>query len=345
MTTNNSEKNTAVVILNYNGIKWLSLFLEGVYKNSYQDADVIIVDNASTDDSINYIKNNFPEIILKILPENYGFAGGYNQGLKDLNYRYFVLLNSDVEVTPNWLKDPIKLLDNNPEIAACQPKILAYNNKEYFEYAGASGGYIDKYGFAFCRGRIVDELEKDNGQYNDSTEIFWATGACMFIRSEVYNSLEGFDATFFAHFEEIDLCWRIKNKGLKIYTEPKSTVYHVGGGTLNAESPRKTFLNFRNSLSMLYKNVPQKKLISVIFVRLLFDGLIGIRFILKGKFKHCLAIIKAHFAFYKRIKELKTKRTESKEYPTQTFMGSLITEVTIKKHNTFNTITPNLFKK
>jgi GT2 family glycosyltransferase len=340
-----NKKNTAVVILNYNGVKWLKLFLPNVIENSQEDADVIVIDNASTDESIAFLQKEFPKIQVVLLPENYGFAGGYNQGLKELDYTYLVLLNSDVEVSKDWVKAPIKLLEDNPNIAACQPKILAYNDKKSFEYAGASGGFIDKYGYAFCRGRMVDELELDKGQYQDAIPIFWATGACMFIRSEIYNKMGGFDESFFAHFEEIDLCWRIKNEGHAIYCEPESTVYHVGGGTLNSDSPRKTFLNFRNSLSMLYKNLPKKKVFPIIFIRLILDGLIGIKFLLSGKISHTLAIIKGHFAFYGRISELKKKRTQASQYPSETFLGNLITEYILKGNKSFPKLNPERFKK
>lgn len=288
----------AIVILNWNGKGFLEKFLPSVIKFS-QNAEIIIADNCSTDNSIDFLIANYPEIRIIKLKENYGFAKGYNEALKEVNATYFVLLNSDVEVTENWLNPCIKLLESDAFIGACQPKIKAYHNKEYFEYAGAAGGFIDKYGYPFCRGRIFDTLEKDTSQYDNETEVFWASGACLFVKSSVFSQLGGFDATFFAHMEEIDLCWRMQHLGYKVMFTHLSTVYHVGGGTLNKTNPRKTFLNFRNNLLMLYKNLPKQKRFSIILIRLLLDGIAGIKFLVEGKPKHTLAVIKAHFAFYK----------------------------------------------
>ena len=297
----------AVVILNWNGQKFLEQFLPSVVNHS-DNARIIVADNNSTDNSIPFLKEHYPTVELIELDHNFGFAGGYNNALKQVDSEYYVLLNSDVEVSKNWLTPMIELLDSDQSIAACQPKIKDYNNKECFEYAGASGGFIDKYGYPFCRGRIFDSLEKDNNQYDNIEEIFWASGASLFIRAKDYNNIGGLDEFFFAHMEEIDLCWRLKNQGKKIMVCPSSTVYHVGGGTLNKVNPHKTFLNFRNSLLTLHKNAPQKERFSIIFIRLLLDGLAGLKFIISGKPSHTWAIIRAHFSFYGAISQNKTKR-------------------------------------
>lgn len=296
----------AVVILNYNGENFLEKFLPNVITNS-KNATIYVADNCSTDNSISYLKANFPEIKLIINAENGGFAKGYNDALKHVKADYYVLLNSDIEVTPNWIEPCIELLEKDKSIAALQPKILAYHNKTHFEHAGAAGGYLDQDFYPFCQGRIFDEVEFDNGQYNHSHEVFWATGACLFIRTELYHSIGGLDDDFFAHMEEIDMCWRLKQQNHKIYYCAESTIYHVGGGTLNYDNPKKTYLNFRNSLFMIAKNY-DGNLFLKIFKRLLIDGLAGVMFIFKLQFKHCWAIIRAHFAFYKNLKSLRQKR-------------------------------------
>lgn len=297
----------AVVILNWNGQPFLEQFLPSVVIHS-DNARIIVADNNSTDNSIQFLQENYPTVELIELEQNFGFAGGYNNALKQIDSEYYVLLNSDAEVTKNWLTPMIELLDSDQSIAACQPKIKDYNNKASFEYAGACGGFIDKYGYPFCRGRIFESIEKDNNQYNSIEEIFWASGASLFIRSNEYHSIGGLDEFFFAHMEEIDLCWRLKNQGKKIMVCPSSTVYHVGGGTLNKIKPQKTFLNFRNSLLTLHKNLPQKKRFTIIFIRLLLDSLAGIKFIISGKPTHTWAIVRAHFSFYGAISQNKTKR-------------------------------------
>jgi GT2 family glycosyltransferase len=299
---------TAVVILNWNGKNWLEKFLQNVIFNS-SDATVIVVDNNSSDNSVSFLQEKFPEIQIIQNEGNYGYAKGYNLALKQIDAEYFVLLNSDIEVTKDWISPIVSLMDSDKTISACQPKILDYNNKSKFEYAGASGGYIDKFGYPFCRGRIFDELEEDKGQYNDAIEVFWATGACLFVRSSQFLEIGGLDEDFFAHQEEIDLCWRLKNKGYKIMVEPKSEVYHVGGGTLNVGSPFKTHLNFRNNLYMLFKNLPLSSLFTIIPVRLVLDGIAAITFLKKEKgMRHLFAISKAHFAFYFEIPKLISKR-------------------------------------
>ena len=294
-------KKIAVVILNWNGTKLLEQFLPSVVAFS-NEATIYVADNASTDTSIEILKSQFPSVKIIQNPGNYGFAMGYNEALKYVDEEYYALVNSDIEVTENWLSPIIELFDSQAKVAIIQPKILDYKKKTHFEYAGAAGGFIDKYGYPFCRGRIFDTVEEDLKQYDDEIEIFWASGACFFIRKEVYHQLNGFDATFFAHQEEIDLCWRAFNAGFTTKYNPKSVVYHVGGATLKEENPMKTYLNFRNSLFMLTKNLPKKDLFPILFTRLFFDGLAGIQFIVKGRFKHCLAIIHAHFAFYKWLK-------------------------------------------
>ena len=301
------EKKIAVVILNWNGAKLLEQFLPSVLKYS-DEAKIYVVDNASTDNSIQIIKEQFSAIAIIQNEGNYGFATGYNIALQQVEEEYYALVNSDIEVTQNWLAPILSIFDAEPNIGIIQPKILDYKNKNNFEYAGAAGGFIDQFGYPFCRGRIFDTLEKDNGQYDDAIEIFWASGACFFIRKEVYRKLNGFDDDFFAHQEEIDLCWRAFNLGYKAKYTPKSVVYHVGGATLKESNPKKTFLNFRNSLLMLTKNLPKNKLASIIFARLILDGLAGLQFIFKGKFIHCWAIAKAHFHYYHLINKTLKKR-------------------------------------
>ncbi len=300
----------AVVILNWNGVKLLEQFLPSVVQYS-SEATVFVADNASTDDSISFVKANFPTVQIIKNDYNFGFAQGYNEALKNVDADIFALVNSDIEVTENWLQPIIETFKNEPQTAIIQPKILDYKRKEYFEYAGAGGGFIDKYGYPFCRGRIFETLEKDIGQYNDTCEIFWASGACFFIRSSVYTELNGFDADFFAHQEEIDLCWRAFNNNHIVKYNGKSTVYHVGGATLKEGNPKKTFLNFRNSLLMLTKNLPKATLFQVLFIRMILDGIAGIRFLFQGKFSHFFAILKAHFYFYHLLSINYKKRGET----------------------------------
>ena len=299
---------TAVVVLNWNGKDWLAKFLPTLVKYS-TDAIVFVADNASTDDSISFVRDNFPAVKVIINTENGGYAKGYNDALKQIDAEYFVLINSDIEVTENWLSPIINLMDADLNIAACQPKLLDYNNRNMFEYAGASGGFIDNLGYPFCRGRLFNSLEEDKGQYNDAIEVFWATGACLCVRATCFNEMNGLDEDFFAHQEEIDLCWRLNNQGYKIMVQPKSVVYHVGGGTLNSGSPFKTHLNFRNNLKMLFKNLPLPYLFVVIPIRLLLDGLAAITFLKqKNGLSHFFAIVRAHFAFYFSIPKLISKR-------------------------------------
>ena len=306
-----SSEKTAVVILNWNGKKFLETFLPGVIKNS-PEATVYIADNQSADGSVDFLKSHFPEVKIIVNPGNEGFAKGYNTALKQINAQYYVLLNSDVEITENWLTPLINLMDSQQDIAACQPKIMDYNNRKKFEYAGASGGFIDKYGYPFCRGRLFNELEEDHAQYNDHREVFWATGACMMVRAEAFWKAGAFDDDYFAHMEEIDVCWRMKNLGYKIYVEPSSTVYHVGGGTLNKLSPRKTFLNFRNNLITLTKNAASNFLLFKILYRMLLDGVAAFKFLLEGHGSHFFAVIKAHFSYYAHLPSTLAKRSKMK---------------------------------
>lgn len=297
----------AVVILNWNGKKLLEEFLPSVIEYS-KEATVYLADNASTDDSVVFVKEKFPEVSIIQNKENGGYAKGYNDALKNLTEELFVLLNSDVEVTPNWLPPIIYCFESQPNTAAIQPKILDYNRKDYFEYAGAAGGFIDELGYPFCRGRIFDTLEKDTGQYNDEATIFWASGACLAIRKSVFEEVGKLDETYFTHQEEIDLCWRIHNFGYSVKYIGESKVYHVGGATLSTENPKKNFYNFRNSLYNLIKNKPTKNLWGLIFLRLSLDGIAGVRFIIQLEPKHTWAILKAHFYFYVNLPSLLKKR-------------------------------------
>lgn len=293
------SKKLAVVILNWNGKSWLDKFLPSVLRYS-ENADIYVIDNLSTDDSITYLHSDFPNVKVIKNNQNHGFAGGYNEGLKQIEAEYYCLLNSDVEVTEKWTEPVLNLFEKDSSISAIQSKILSFNNKNYFEFAGAAGGLIDNLGYPYCRGRIFDDLEEDRGQYNDETEIFWASGCCFFIRSKDFWEQKGFDERFFAHQEEIDLCWRLINSGKKIFYTGKSTVYHVGGGTLDKQNAQKTYLNIRNNLSMMLKNLPFPKLIGLIFFRLCLDGVASIYFAFKNGFSHLWAVARAHFAFYRQ---------------------------------------------
>ncbi|MES2795953.1 MAG: glycosyltransferase family 2 protein [Bacteroidota bacterium] len=305
-------QNVAVVILNFNGKDFLNEFLPIVIQNTPHTARIIVADNHSMDGSILYLQENFPTVQIISLPANYGFAKGYNKALSQIEAEYFILLNSDVEVTPNWLEPLIDQLAN-PNVAACQPKILSYHRKEYFEYAGAAGGFIDSFGYPICRGRVISNLEKDDGQYDDHSKIFWASGACMAIKSKLFHKVRGFDDDFFAHMEEIDLCWRLQLAGHEIVYTSESVVYHIGGGTLSATNPFKTYLNFRNGLAMVFKNLPQENFIPKIFFRLVLDGIAGLGYLAKGQFGNFLAVIKAHFSFYGQLKSLIQKRNQVKK--------------------------------
>lgn len=299
----------AVVILNWNGRSLLEQFLPSVTQHS-KEAKVYVADNASTDDSIAFLKREYPEVAIIQNAVNGGYAKGYNDALAHLDEDIFILLNSDVEVTANWLLPIIEEFKANFKTAALQPKILDYRKKEYFEYAGAAGGFLDRFGYPFCRGRIFNHLEKDEGQYNDNSKIFWATGACLAIRREAFYDAGQLDEDYFAHQEEIDLCWRLNNRGWDIKYVGDSVIYHLGGATLNSMNPKKTFYNFRNSLFSLVKNAPGRNLSLVIFLRLILDGVAGIMFFLQFRPSHTWAIVKAHFSFYSQLAGLIKKRNQ-----------------------------------
>lgn len=316
-------KRVAVVILNWNGQKLLEQFLPSVVRYTDSNvADIIVADNNSSDSSISFLQEHYPNISIVTLSENFGYAGGYNQALQQIEAEYYILLNSDVEVSENWLEPMITYLDNHQNFAAVQPKILSARNNAYFEYAGACGGFIDKYGYPFCRGRIFDSIEEDQKQYDTPIEIFWASGACLAIRSKDFHECEGFDSSFFAHMEEIDLCWRLNSRNRKIACVPQSIIYHLGGGTLNEESPRKTFLNFRNNLLMLYKNLPDSQLEKTLLIRSYLDKLAVIQMRLKGKKQNAKAIVDAYSEFenikleYKEKRDKNIQQTTIKTIPT-----------------------------
>lgn len=289
-------KQTAVVILNYNGAGMLRRFLPSVIKYS-PEASIYVADNGSSDESCDVVRNEFPAVKLMVLDHNYGFAEGYNRALAQVDEEYVVLLNSDVEVTRGWLSPMTQFLDSNPEVAACQPKLLSFKQKDFFEYAGAAGGFIDKWGYTFCRGRIFNTVERDSGQYDDTTDVFWATGAALMIRNEVYKNNGGLDGRFFAHMEEIDLCWRLRSRGYRIACVPQSHVYHVGGATLKKENPQKTYLNFRNNLLMIYKNAPDCQLKKIMLFRKVFDNVAALKFLASGDYAAFKAVRKARRDF------------------------------------------------
>lgn len=322
----------AVVILNWNGRKHLETYLPSVSKYS-GSATIYVADNNSSDDSIEFVEEHYPTIQIIRNKTNDGFAKGYNDALKELHEDYFILLNSDVEVTANWIKPVIQYMNANESVHIAQPKIKSYLEKDKFEYAGAGGGYIDFLGYPFCQGRIFQEIETDHGQYDKIKEIFWATGACMFIKSSVFKELGGFDERYFAHMEEIDLCWRAKNKGSKVYYIPESTVYHLGGGTMQNSNPRKTFLNFRNSLLTLYKNDSSNYTFLKILIRLVLDGLAFVKLFIENGPKHAFSILKAHFSFY----AMKKKRpTRTKVNLSGMYSGSIVFEYFLKRSKTYS---------
>ncbi len=328
-----TTKDVAVVILNWNGKALLEQFLPSVVMHS-GDAIIYVADNASEDDSIAFVTQRYPKVKIIRNETNGGYAKGYNDALKSIEPPILCLLNNDVEVTPQWLDPIVETFNTDRDTAIVQPKIRDYKNRSYFEYAGAGGGFIDKYGYPYCRGRIFDTLEEDKGQYNDVTSIFWASGACFFIRNTVFKALQGFDESFFAHMEEIDLCWRAYNMEHSIKYVGQSEVYHLGGGTLSNLSPKKTYLNFRNSLSTLYKNT--KSPFFIILTRLLLDGLAGIRFLIKLQPRHTYAILKAHFHFYSRVSELNAKRKLLKKRSGYYERSSIVWDYFVKKKRLFN---------
>lgn len=306
-----TKPTVSIIILNWNTRSMLERFLPEVVKNSdHPAATVVVADNGSNDGSQELVKEKFPEVKLLILDKNYGFAGGYNRALQQTETTYTVLLNSDVIPAPNWIEPLLEHMENEPNYVACVPKIKDLNHPELFEYAGAAGGFIDKWGYPFCRGRIFDRLEHDRHQYDDPIDIFWGSGAALMVRTKTFNESGGLDEHFFAHMEEIDWCWRMKNRGWKISCIPSSTVFHLGGGTLNTMSSYKTYLNFRNNLFMLFKNLPEKNFRSILFFRLLLDGVAAVKFLLPGEWKNTKAVFKAHRDYFKRLPELKKDREE-----------------------------------
>lgn len=330
---------TAVVILNWNGKHLLEQFLPKVIACS-PNAEVVVADNASSDDSVAMMRRTFPSVTIIENPSNNGYAGGYNEALAQVDADYYVLLNSDIEVTPNWIEPVIKHFETDPLVAAIQPKIRAFKQRNQFEYAGAAGGYLDRLGFPFCRGRIFEECEVDNGQYDDVKEVFWASGACMFVRASVFHECEGFDELFFAHMEEIDLCWRMKNRGYKILVEPASVVFHIGGGTLSKSNWRKTYLNFRNNLELIYKNIEDKYLFRSLFMRMTLDGIAAFKFLFTNGFSHFYAIVRAHLHFYRKLPSIRQKRRKLKAVEhhrnsTGVYMGSIVADYFIRGKKTF----------
>lgn len=334
----------AVVILNWNGKKFLEQFLPGVITHSRHDAEIIIADNNSTDGSLEYLRDMHPGIRIIRLDDNYGFSGGYNRALDQVTADYYILLNSDIEVTPGWIPPVISLMSQDPEIAACQPKIRSYHEPEKFEYAGAGGGFIDKYGYPFCQGRLFQSIEKDTGQYDETREVFWATGACLFVRSDVFRQLGGFDPDFFAHMEEIDLCWRAKNLGYKVMYCPEATIYHIGGGTLPRKNSRKTYLNIRNNIIMLYKNLEANRLYKVLAARIILDYVAAIKFLFDGGIHDMAAVIRAHGYFWRHLGKLRKKREKIPHARvSQIYWGNIVLRHYIKRAKTFRELDPVRF--
>ena len=334
----------AVVILNWNGKSFLEKFLPSVIQHSQGVAEIIVADNASTDDSVAFLETEYPAIRIIRNKTNAGFASGYNQALYQVKADYYVLLNSDIEVTENWIQPVIDKMEKDSQVAACQPKILSYHDRQKFEYAGAAGGFIDHLGYPFCRGRLFQTLEEDEGQYDDTTEIFWATGACMFVRADLFHRFGGFDDDFFAHMEEIDFCWRLKNEGHKVFYIPTSRVYHVGGGTLPKSSSRKTYLNFRNNFMLLYKNLPVWELPVVFGKRLLLDAIAGLKFLFEGHYKDFFAVLRAHFSFYRRISTLRIKREGLKHKQiSRVYRKNIVFEYFLRRKKKFSDLDPLFF--
>lgn len=327
---------TAIVILNWNGKQLLEKFLPSIVKHStLKNVALYVADNASTDDSIDFLKSNYPQINIIENKNNEGYAKGYNTALQQIKADIFCLVNSDIEVSKNWLEPILTLFKEEPNTAIIQPKILDFKSKNKFEYAGAAGGFIDKFGYPYCAGRIFDEIETDNNQYNTNSPIFWASGACFFIRSNVFHKLKGFDEHYFAHQEEIDLCWRAQNLNFDIKYVAKSTVYHVGGATLATSNPTKTYLNFRNSLFNLVKNLPSSKVFPIIFSRLVLDGIAGVKFLVGLKPKHTLAIVKAHFSFYFQLRRMIKKRSNTAKKTTYHHTKSIVWSHFVKGKKVF----------
>lgn len=330
----------AVAILNWNGASLLKQFLPSVVEHSRDIAQVYVIDNASSDDSLAVLSEGFPTVKVIVNDANYGYAGGYNKGIKYIPEEFIVLLNSDVEVTQNWLPPLLRHFEDNPRLAAIQPKILDLKSREYFEYAGACGGFIDELGYPFCRGRIFDEIEKDQGQYDSYHQVFWATGASLMIRKSAFGEVGGLNERLFAHMEEIDLCWRLHNHNYEVACEPASGIYHLGGATLNQQSPRKTFLNFRNNLIILFLNLPDGEAFVKILYRLILDGAAGLKFLLDKEPKHLLAVLKAHFSFYGMFFSLAREKKRHIQKPLKKLNGvyhkSLVEDFFLRKKKKFS---------
>lgn len=339
---NTSIPKVVVVILNWNGKKFLEQFLSSVCATDYPNLSIYVADNASTDDSVEWVRQTFSQVNIIQNGANVGFAEGYNLALKQVTADYYVLLNQDVAVEPDWIKPVIQLMESDEKIAACQPKIRSWKQKDFFEYAGAAGGWIDHFGYPFCRGRIFDTIERDEGQYDTPQKIFWATGAALFIKARLYHEAGGFDPVFFAHMEEIDLCWRLQRMGYQVWCCPQSVVYHVGGGSLEQGNPRKIFLNFRNCLIMMQKNLHRKERFFILFLRLSLDGVAAIKSIFEGKFAESTSILKAHWSYFGWV--FKKKRI-SKSAPRKrmkdlhgVYNRSLVWQYFIREKKTFNTL-------
>lgn len=330
----NLSPKVSIIILNWNGKSLLETYLPNVVSNS-KNAEIIIADNGSSDESLDFLRDNYPEIRIIKNGENLGFTGGYNKALSQVEADYYIILNSDIEVGENWIKPIIDLMENDKTIGVCQPKIISYLDKDKFEYAGASGGYIDFLGYPFCRGRIFDIIEKDTNQYDDIKECFWASGAAMFVRSDLFHRFGGFDEEFFAHQEEIDFCWRIKNSGYKVMVCPKSKVFHLGGGTLNKTSPFKTYLNFRNNHYLLYKNYPVKDYYKIYYIRYALDILASIVFLLQGKYGEFKAVHKGLIDFRKKRKVFENKRNYSNEKTNSILNRSILLDYHLFNKKTF----------
>ena len=339
-----NKPKVAVVIVHWNRKNLLEKFLPSVMASSYSNMEVVLADNASTDGSVEYVQQHFPEIKIVRNDQNYGYAGGYNKALKQVEADYYILLNNDIEVPGNWIEPVIEAMEADVSLGACQPKMLDYHDKALFEYAGACGGFIDKYGYPFCRGRMFNTLEHDYGQYDEPVNIFWATGACLFIRANLFHEVGGFDEHFFAHMEEIDLCWRMHLHGYKLKVIPQSKVYHVGGGTLSKLNAQKTYLNFRNSLVMLYKNLESHKLWWIIFVRSTLDLIASIQFVVKGQFSHSAAIHRAHAHFFFKLGKWHKQRKLAQKVANHSNVSgmvnySVVWRYFVRKKATFKEIT------
>lgn len=334
----------AVVILNWNGERFLRTFLPSVVQHSgFMGTRIVVADNGSSDGSIAFLHKEYPDVQTIELGKNYGFAEGYCRALSQIQATYYVLLNSDVEVTPNWLEPLYKAMEEDPHLGACMPKLLSLSHRDHFEYAGASGGFIDRFGYPFCRGRILNEIEKDEGQYDDRRPVFWASGACMFVRAAAYRKVGGLDGAFFAHMEEIDLCWRLHRADYSVAVMPQSVVFHLGGGTLPNNNPFKLYLNYRNSLFLLFKNLPLSGLVPVMFARMVLDGMSAAVYLVNGQIKNVAAVIRAHCAFYRHIPALITSRRSLKRFSVskhhkEIYRGSIVFDFYFRRKKHFNAL-------